>query len=66
VLQLPLEQEPHADEPDDGVKLSPLLKAADDIRRLTLSPLQAGQFTFSSLRKSRISNSSEQFEHLYS
>jgi hypothetical protein len=61
-----LEQEEHDDEPEVGVKLPLLLKPQADMSRSSLSRLQLGQDNLSSLPKTRASNSSLQFKHLYS
>jgi hypothetical protein len=66
LLQFVLEQPAQPDEPEAGVKLPLLLNPQADIRRLTSSPLQWGQVTASSPRKTMASNSSLQLEHLYS
>ena len=66
LLQFVLEQEEQLDEPEEGVKSPLLLKPQADMRRSSLSRLQWGQDTLSSLPKMRASNSSLQFKHLYS
>jgi hypothetical protein len=65
LLQLVLVQPEQPDEPVEGVKSTPLLKPQADMSLSSFSPLQWGQDTLSS-PKTRASNCSSHFKHLYS